>query len=132
MRRVAALLLLALTLAACDPSAYLAIRNDSDAEVLVRLTEQFQMSAPLVQVFRVPAHGSGVASPPEIGELKGTIELLSPDCGIVGSIAAQGGSIATIALDGSLSIRYSTNDDQPIEGGLQPVKRCGGQVDSEP
>jgi hypothetical protein len=131
VRRVAALLLLALSLAACDPSAYLAIRNDSDAEALVRLTEQFDSSGAFVQVFRVPAHTSGVASPPEIGELKGSIEILSADCASVGSIPAQGGSIATIGADGSFSIRYSTNDDQPIEGGLQPLKLCGGQVDSE-
>jgi hypothetical protein len=131
VRRVLAVLLLALSLAACDPSAYLAIRNDGDVEALVRLTEQVRLSAPVVQVFRIPAHASGVASPQEIGELKGTIEILSPDCGIVGSIPAQGGSIATIGSDGRLSIRYSTNDDQPIEGGLQPLKLCGGQVDSE-
>ena len=129
--RVGRLILLGLLVAACDPSSYLAIRNDGDSLALVRFTEEFASSDPFVQVFRIPAHVAGVASPPGIGEIKGTIEILTPSCDVIAVVAAQGGSIATIGSDGRLTIRNSNNNDAPVETGLEAVADCGGIVAEE-
>jgi hypothetical protein len=125
-------LAIAFLLAGCDPAHDLAIRNGSGQDVLVRVTEtEFATDfGNLVSVFVVPAGSYGWAFQPQIGELKGTVEVLRPDCQVVGLVTAQGGSVVDIASDGMPAIRYFDRDETGPSRTLAQSGECGGEIPS--
>jgi hypothetical protein len=112
--------------AAYDPAADLAIENRTNEALLVRHVSAPRDIGSYVEVFEVPARTFRWAIPPAIGSLDGTLDIVTPDCGIVGQVQAQGGSVLTIDDGGAASIAY--RGDVPTDPEyLIRVAKCGGE-----
>jgi hypothetical protein len=100
--------ILAGTLAACDPGAFLAIENQSSNAFVLRYQSDRVPDVPVgpqPRLFAVPRNSTGVAIPLEIGQLTGTVDLLLADCSPVGHWRTTHGGMVTIDESGSASFK---------------------------
>jgi hypothetical protein len=126
MTRVIWAVIVGLVVAACDPSASLAVDNRTNDLLFIRITNTAYAPETIVDVYESPAHTFRQAIPPQIGTLTGKIEVLAADCTVLAEVKARGGSVLQVDPEKGASIDY-------LKGALAdntylaPVARCGGR-----
>jgi hypothetical protein len=126
MKRVFWAMVVGLVVTACDPSASLAVNNQTNDPLLIRITNTAFAPELMVDVYESPAHTFRQAIPPQIGTLTGKIEVLGPDCRVLTEVKAQGGSVLQVDPEMRASIDY-LNEALADNTYLVPVAKCGGR-----
>ena len=99
------LLVLALSVVACDPGSSLGVVNNSDQQALVRITwPDSTADMPLGQTWLIEPHTDGVLVERSIGFYNAKIDVLRKDCSVVASWQSRNGGTVTIAPDGSVTV----------------------------
>ena len=126
MKRVFWVGIVGLVVTACDPSASLAVNNQTNDSLFIRITNTAFAPQLSVDVYESPAHTFRWAIPPQIGTLKGKIEVLGADCAVITEVKAQGGSVLQVDSEKRASIDY-VKDALADNTYLLPVAKCGGR-----
>ena len=96
------------------------------------ITEEYEDHPTTTDVWVVPPHTYEDTFEPAIGPMKGTVEVLRPDCSVVVRLTLQTG-VMDIDSQGNASLRYFTNEDTEFPSGLfEEVARCGGMETRPP
>lgn len=126
VKRVFWALIIGLVVTACDPSASLAVNNQTNDALFIRITNTAFAPELSVDVYESPAHTFRFAIPPQIGTLTGKIEVLGADCTVLTEVKAQGGSVLQVDPEKRASIDY-IKDALADNTYLVPVTKCGGR-----
>lgn len=125
-RQVLSAAAVAVVLAACSVHTFrVTAANSSAQEYYVRVRYDYGE----VHVLHLPAHAQTVPLWMQAGELRATIDLLRPDCSVVGSWRDASGGMITIEADGSASFGAIPEDEaggSPLpEAAASEVTACG-------
>ena len=98
------------------------VTNRSDEDFYVRLHYDYGE----IHVLKAPAHKDvDVLWFGEVGELQASIELLRPDCSVVGSWRDASGGLITIDAAGSASFGPASEQEKANLLGTDEVGACG-------
>lgn len=128
--RLAAVVSAALILAACARADFkMYVQNGTDEVWLVRVPMGIE-GANLFSVTSVEPHSEGVAAA-WLGEQTVAVELLKPDCTVVGIFAPSVDLLFSVAGVDGVSGRVSPFNpllDSLNTPGVTPLEECGGSV----
>jgi hypothetical protein len=108
----------AVVLSACSVHTFrVTAVNPSAGEYYVRVGYDYGE----VHVLRLPARTQTIPVFGQAGELHATIDLLRPDCSVVGSWRDASGGLITIEVDGSASFAVIRGEEQATDPTLPEV-----------
>jgi len=124
------LLVVPTLLVGCATTHQLAMDNRSDRDLLVRVTETQDVdgSGARVTTFRIPALTIGDLFPKGEGPLKGTVDLLTTDCELLGTTEARGGTMIEFGVNSVPSVHALDADYDKMGLGvfpIEPTDPCG-------